>query len=217
MRANLADFAFVHDDDLIYRLNRRQPVRDDQRRAPLHQSLDRIADEDFGFRINRTGRFIEYQDTRVEGQRPRKADQLLLPDRQASAALAQLRVIAFGQAFDELCRVHFARRVLQLLVADARLADPYVRGDVAGKQEHVLQNDAEIGAQLFQIHLADVDAVYENLAALNVIKPQEQIGNRRLPCPCMADESDALARLGDERHVFQNPVFIFVSEPDVAE
>src|SRR5690349_1251229 len=177
MRADFADFALVHDDDLIYRLNRRQTVGDDQRRAPFHQPLDRIADEDFGLRINRAGRFVEYQHARVEGQRAGKADQLLLPDRQARPPLAQLRVIAFRQAFDEIRCVHFARRVLQLLIAYAGVAEPYVRGDVARKQEDILQDDAEIGAQLFEIQIAYVDAVQQNFAALNVIEAQQQVGD----------------------------------------
>ena len=80
MRALLANLAMMQHDDVIGALNRRKPVRHDNGGAIAHYPGDRLLNQLLGFRVDRAGRFVQDQQGRVEGQRPRKRDQLLLPD-----------------------------------------------------------------------------------------------------------------------------------------
>ena len=86
MRADFPHAAFVHDDDLIAALNRREPVSDDNRRASLHQAVDGFPDLKFRFRIDAGRRFIEDQNLRIVRKGSRECQQLALPDGERGAA-----------------------------------------------------------------------------------------------------------------------------------
>ncbi len=81
MCALLANLAVVHHDDFVRALNRRQAMRDHQRRAIAHYPVDCLLNELLGFRVDRAGRFIQDQQSRIEGQRARKRNQLFLANR----------------------------------------------------------------------------------------------------------------------------------------
>ena len=55
---------------------------------PLHQGFHPLLDQRLGQRIHRAGGFIHDEDLRVGQDRPRQADQLLLPGRKQVAAFA---------------------------------------------------------------------------------------------------------------------------------
>ena len=63
-------------------------------------------------------------------------------------------------------RVHRSRRFAHARIVDGVVAETDVAGDRAGKQMDVLQHEPEQPAQLAEIHLADVDAVDQNTAAV---------------------------------------------------
>ena len=65
--------------DALRLLHGGQPVRDDERGAPLHRGVQPLLHEDFGLRIQRAGGFIEQQQRRVLQYRPRDGDALALP------------------------------------------------------------------------------------------------------------------------------------------
>ena len=82
VRARLAQLAFVQHEDLVHVLDRRQPVRDGDRRPAGHQHVQRVADQQLGFRVDARRRLVENQHARIERQRARERQQLLLADRQ---------------------------------------------------------------------------------------------------------------------------------------
>ena len=92
MRAALGDHALVEHQDLVGVDDGRQPVGDDQRRAPLRDALERGLDFALGEAVERRGRLVEHQDRRRFQNRARDGDALLLAARQFQAALADLRV-----------------------------------------------------------------------------------------------------------------------------
>ena len=65
-----------------------KPMRDDERRAVVHQLLQRILDEALGLGVERGGRFVEDQDRRILQQRARDRDALPLSAREQHAAIA---------------------------------------------------------------------------------------------------------------------------------
>src|SRR5688572_1532956 len=98
------DAAAVDDDNPIGILGGGQPVRDDQRGAALHESLERLLHQSLAFGIERARGLVEQQDGRILEDGARDRDALLLTTREARAALAEEAVVALGELFDELMR-----------------------------------------------------------------------------------------------------------------
>src|SRR5262245_29955695 len=108
-------------------------------------------------------------------------------------------------------------RFNELLVAYLFAAEPNVRGDITGKQKYILKDDAEVCSELLQIELANVNAVKQDLSALDIVKTKQQVGYRRFPGSGVTDKRDAFAGCDFEGDVFQDPIIIFIREPDIAE
>src|ERR1700752_1539483 len=111
----------------------------------------------------------------------------------------------------------FAGGLSQSAVGNALVPEPDVRSYVAREQKHVLQHYPEAGTKLFQVQLAYIHVVQQNLAALNVIEPQQQVCYRGLAGAGMPHECYSLARFRDKRNVFQYPVFVLIGKPNVPE
>ena len=102
MRALRDDAAVVHDDDAVGLQHRREPMRDDDRRAPLHQAIERGLHQSLALGIERAGRFVEQQDRRIAQDGARDGDALALAAGKPRAALAEERVVALRQLAQEL-------------------------------------------------------------------------------------------------------------------
>ena len=103
--------ALVHDEDLVHVLDGRKPMGDGERRPPGHQDVERLANQQFRFRVDARRRLVQDQDSRIERQRAGKRQQLLLSDRQRCAALTEAVRVAAGQVPDEPIGVDSARRL----------------------------------------------------------------------------------------------------------
>src|SRR6266550_4793255 len=130
-------------------------------------------------------------------------------------------------AHDAICS-NLRRSKLHLSVGEW-IRESNVAADVAGKKENVLLHIRDEAAELFERHLANVDAVYENPAALRIVESHQQIRDRGLPRARMTDECDRAAGFGNEAHAFEEPlgfaaryiprseVGSLVSEPHILE
>ena len=112
MVAAFDDLAVLQHDDAVGAADGGQPVGDDQPGAALQQLDQRLLDQHLGVGIDAGRGLVEHQDLGVGHQRPRKADQLALAEREVAAALLELGVVAVRQLLDEvvradgLCRAH---------------------------------------------------------------------------------------------------------------
>ena len=138
MRAALAQLAVVEDEYLVGALDGREAVRDDDGGAVAQDALDGPLDELLGLGVDGAGRLVEDEERRVEGERAREGDELLLADREPRAALAHLGLEALGQALDEAVGVHLARGPADALVRDFRAPEADVAFDRPAEEEHVL-------------------------------------------------------------------------------
>ena len=102
VRARFDDAAFVHNQNSVGFLDRRQPMRDHKRRAVLHESVKRLLHSALAFGIERTRRFVEQQNGCVLQNGARNRNPLTLSARQRRTALAELAVVAVGQRPNEL-------------------------------------------------------------------------------------------------------------------
>lgn len=69
----------LHDDDPVGMLDGGQAVRNDQGGTSLHQALQGVLYQPFGFGVQRRGGFVQDQDGGVLVQRPRNRQPLALP------------------------------------------------------------------------------------------------------------------------------------------
>ena len=202
--------------DLVHVLDRREPVRDRDRRAARHQHLQRVADQQLRLGVDARGGLVEDQDRGsnasarandsscfcpTDRSRPRSATGLSSPS--GSRSMKRSACTARGRA-------HARRR-------RCGVAQPDVAGDRPGEQEHVLQHEAEEPAQLRQRHLADVHAVDQDAAARHVVEPQQQADDRRLARAGGPDDADALPRLDRRTTRRAAPSPRPVREPHVLE
>ena len=88
VRAGLGDAAVVEDEDAVGVDHARQAMREDQRRAALHEPVERLLDHRLVLGVHRRERLVEHQDRRVAQQRAGDGDALALAAREPDAALA---------------------------------------------------------------------------------------------------------------------------------
>ncbi len=128
-----------------------------------------------------------------------------------------------AQRFDERPEPHFAQRAFRVRPVDLFRAEFHVRFERAREKERILQHDAEHPPQILQVHLANVHAIEQNLAALNVVEAQQQLNDRRLARAGVPNDRQRLARLHAEGNVAKHPILFLrscaavIGEPHVAE
>src|SRR5436190_2201279 len=80
VRALLDDAASIQHEDPVRALDRRETVRDHDRGAAAHESVERLLDEEFTLVVERAGGLVEKQDPRVAKNCSSDGDALPLPD-----------------------------------------------------------------------------------------------------------------------------------------
>src|SRR6185312_12160372 len=101
----------------------------------------RALDPAFRPDVDGRGRLVEDQDPRVREERTREGHELALPEREARATLAEVRVVALGQLLDEGVRADGASGALDLLARGGGAAERDVLRDGAPEQEPLLGDD----------------------------------------------------------------------------
>ena len=83
---------------------------DDEHRAALHQVIHAALDDRLGARVDGARRLVEDHHRRVGDRRAGDGDQLPLALREVGAVARKLRIVALGQARDEVVRARELRR-----------------------------------------------------------------------------------------------------------
>ena len=92
-----------------------------------------------------------------------------------------------------------------------------VVADRAAEQERLLEHDADVPPEVAGGQLADVDAVEQHAAGVDVVEPADQVHERRLAAAAAADDADLLAGLDREVDVLEHRPMPLVAEGDVLE
>ena len=190
---------------------------DDQRRAVGRDGVQGILDLPLGAGIERRGGLVEEQDGRSFKDGAGDGDALFLAARKLEAALADRRLVAVGQAHDEIVDAGQPRRFLHLRRARRRVAVGDVVIDGVVEQHGVLGDHADGGAQGLLRHLADVLAVDEHAARIDVVEAEQDARDRRLARAAGADDGQGLAGGHRERDAFEHRTPGIVAEGDVFE
>ena len=217
MVAAFADLTLVHDNDLIAILDGGQAVSHDDGGTALHQLVQRILDQRFGLCVDVGGSFVQNQHGRLECQGTCKGQQLTLTGREGCAALDDLMIIAAIQLLDKAVGVDVFGSFHHICIADAFFAQTDVALDIAGKEEHILQHLANVTAQVSNLNVPDIHAIYQHLTLLHVIVSADQVLDGGLTGTGGTDKGHALAGLHLEGYVAQHPLFVTISEPNILE
>ena len=196
----------IHDDDAVGFLHGRQAVRDDDRRAPCHQLLERLLHEQLARGVERARRLVEQQNRRILENRACDRDALPLSARQPHAALAEERVVALRQRAQELVRFGGTRRGFDLGVAGIGPAVADVLARRRAEQHGVLRHEADQPPHVLGIGARDVDAVDEDAPFGRIVEPQQELERRALAGARRPDERDRLAGLDRQREVVERRV-----------
>ena len=116
----LDDRAVIEHHDAVGLLDRRQAMRNDERRAIARQLRKRRLDAPLGVGIERRGGLIQNQDRRILQDRARDRDALPLAAREQRAAIAHQGVEPLRQLVGKLHHVGGSRRILDRLRASHR-------------------------------------------------------------------------------------------------
>src|SRR5262249_23127623 len=144
MRAALDDLAILQHQDLIGAFDRRQPVRDDERRAAAAQRTQAVADHRFTLAVETRRRFVENENARISQDRTGDRDALPLAAGQLHTTLTDHRVVALLEPAHELVAVRDVRGRANLLIRRAGFAERDVLLHRAVEQEVVLHHDADV-------------------------------------------------------------------------
>ena len=162
-------------------------------------------------------RLVEHEDGRVAEDRPRDRHALLLPAREAVAALAHHRVVAVRQGRDEGVDPRGAGGLLDLLVGRVGLGEAQVLPDGSVEEVGLLRDDADRARDRGHRRAADVDPVDGDAAAVDVVEACDEVADGRLPGPRLADERGRRPCGHVEADVLEGPRALAVAEPDVVE
>ena len=194
MRALLDDRAVLEHDDQVGVADGREAVGDDERGAAVEQAAQRALDPPLGADVDRARRLVEDQDPRVGEQRAAERDELALAEREAEAALAELRVVAVLEPLDELVGADRARGGDDLLAASrpgrpkAMLSAtvPAKRKPSCGTIPSWRRSDS------WRTSRRSVPSIRDR-ALGRVVEAREQLRDRRLAGARVADERDGRA------------------------
>ena len=217
MSPTLHNPAALEHQDLIRAADRRQAVRDDERRPAVAQGAQPVLDLGFALGIETRGRFVEHEDPRIGENRPGDRDALALAAGQLHAALADDRVVLVIELLDELVTVRDACHFLDLLPRRVRPGERDVLGDRAVEQEVVLQHHAELRAIIGQRHGREVAAIHEHASLLRPIEREHETDQCALAGSGRPDECGRRARGRAKRHVLEHRYARFIREGHVIE
>src|SRR5216684_762515 len=223
MRALLAQAAFVKHEDAVGVLNGAQAVRDDESGAPGEQAIQSFANEQLGLGVHARSGFVENQEARVVGKSAGKINELALADGECGAAFVDVAGDALGKGADEFAEADFVNGAFDCGAIDAGRAEPDVRFNGAGKKKGILEHDAELAAEILQVDQANVFAVEEDLAALNVVEAEQEGDEGGFAGAGVTDDSEGLPGGDAERDIAEDPIFfgglrdVPITEPNVAE
>ena len=201
MVAGLDDRPVVEHEDAIRSDHARQPMREDQGGAALHQPVQRLLDYRLVLRIHRGQRLVEDQDRRVTQQRAGDRDALALPAGELDAPLPDHRGVALRQPRDELVGVRGPRRRLELPIARVGFAEAQVVLDAAVEKVGVLVHHRDAAVDVVRMKLPQVVPADPHHAFVRVVEAQQQPDDGGLPRSALSHEPDPLPRADAEREL----------------
>ena len=190
-------------------------MRDDERRASLHQERERLLDAALGVGIERGRGFVEDQDRSVLEEGAGDRDALTLAAGKAPAPLADLSEEAFGLGLDEFQGSGHAGGLADLGVAGGRTTQADVLEDRLVEEDGLLRDQGDIGAQVGLADAAEIVSVDKDRPLLRIEEARDQVDEGALAGAARTDERDGLSGGDLQGHVGQDRISA-IAERDAA-
>ena len=168
---------------------------DDEAGAVLAQLHHGLLDQQLCAGVDRGGGLVQDEDVAAGQEGPRDGQQLLLTGGHARAGVVDHRVVALRQGADDVVGAGGPRGGEHVVVGGARSAEGDVLLDGAFEEPGLLQDHADLLAQLITVQVARVHAVQGDRSGLGVVEAQEEVDQGGLACPRGPHDGDALPRL----------------------
>ena len=201
--AALDDAAVLKDDDDIGVLDRGEPVGDDEDRPPAHQRVHTLLDNGLGTGVDGGGGLIEDHDRGIGHSGPGDAQQLPLALAQVGAVAVEHRVVALGQAADEVVCAGQLGRCDAVFVGGLQVAVADVFHNGAREEVGVLKHHAQGMPQVGLFDFVDVDAIVADFTVVNVVEAVDEVGDGGLAGTGGSYKGDLLTGLGVEGDVMR--------------
>ena len=166
--------AVIEHEDVVAVAHARQSMRHDQRRAALHQAVQRCLDRGLVLGVDAGERLVQDQHRRIAQQCSGNRDPLTFAARESMPALADHRGIALGQRSDELVRVGRLRGGADLVLGRVRSGESQVGQHAAVEQIGVLQHDRHLRADVVEPQRVDVPPANPDRPLLRRVEPLQQ-------------------------------------------
>ena len=214
---------FVQHQDAVGHAHAGEAVRDQHRRAAVREFLEALEDLELAARIERGGGFVEDHHLRIAHVGARDRDLLPLAAGQVDAgaeAAADDLVVAVRQCRDHFIGERAPRRFFDALAVVHRVdladADVLRRGEVVAHE--VLEDHADVRAQVVEVVVAQIAAVEQDAAFVGVVQAREQFDERGLARAVLADEREHFVGAQFEIQAAQRPALGFgIAEADAFE
>ena len=96
-----------------------------------------------------------------------------------------------------------------------RGSEPYVVKHAALEQDRLLEDDADLAAQVVELDGGEVDAIEQHAAAVGYEEARKKVDHRRLATTTRPDKGDALPGLDMEVNVLQPEPVRSIAETDL--
>ena len=193
------DSSFLDDGDGFGVADGAQAVSDDHGGPISHDPVERFLDDVLGLGVQRAGRFVEEENSRVLEDRPGNGDPLLLAAGELSPVLAHHRVEPVWHLVDELGRVRQLRRGANLFQCCAFFPVGDVFSDAGGEESWLLTDEPDLPSDPPKLQVSEIDSVDEDGPRLGIVEPLDQAHDGRLAAAALAHQSYRRAAGDEER------------------
>ena len=217
MGSLLYDGALVHDHDEICVPDGGQAVGDDQAGAAFHESVHGFLNGLLGAGIDVGCGFVQDQDVRIGQEGPADGDELTLALGQVVPGVRQHGLISVRQHGHHLVHITEGGGLPHVFIGGIGFGIGQVRPDRVRKQNRILQHDPHQVAEVRAVDVFDVHTVQQDLAAVDVIEPHQQVDDGGLAGTRRAHQGDLLAGFDLQVEVPDHRLSRNVGEIHVAE
>src|SRR2546428_7444458 len=181
---------------------------DQQRGAALQETSNSFLNLVLGGAVNRAGRIIQDENTRVGEQGTRNGDALALSARECDAALTNDGLVAILKTGNEgVCLGIFRGLFNSWLVCLFSQAIGDVLRDGSREKEDILLDSRDLRTKPVQTPLADIYTIEEYTTIIDIVDTVDKFSECAFACPCLADNGDRLPCFGVKRDIFQDGRF----------
>lgn len=204
------DSAIAKDGNLIALCDGGEAVCDDDDGVVSHEAIDVGLNEALGFGIQGGGGFIKDENGGIAEDGSGDGDALALSTRESRAAFAQHGLIALREGHDEVVGIGAFGGGLDLLLGGLRTAIGDVGCNGIGKEEGLLEDEANVGAQGCDGAIADIGAIDADGAAGDIEEAQKEANEGGFSASGGAYDGQALSGRDAQVEVGEDEVFWIV-------